>query len=64
MREGRPRRVVGVALFVLWLFAVSATFKVVQKPFAGQIARAVAWSAFDVATTTLVVGVGGSFGLV
>jgi hypothetical protein len=62
MREGRPRRVVGVALFVLWLFAVLAAFYVVQKPFTPETAQAIARSALDVATAALLMGLGAALG--
>jgi hypothetical protein len=53
MRGGRPRQILGIALLVLWLFAVLAAFYVVQKPFTPQTARAIARFVLDVATTML-----------
>jgi hypothetical protein len=53
---------VGVALFVLWLFAVLVAFYIVQKPFTPETAQAVVRSALDVATATLIVGLGAALG--
>jgi hypothetical protein len=62
MRGGRPRQILGISLFVLWLFAVLAAFYVVQKPFTPQTARAIARSVLDIAAATLVVGLGAALG--
>jgi hypothetical protein len=62
MRWRRFWQILGPALFVFWLFAVLAVFYVVQKPFTPETAQAVVRSALDVATATLIVGLGAALG--
>jgi len=62
MKRGRVPRGLGIALFIIWLFAVYIRFYWVQKPFLPETAGAVIRTGLDGAAALGIVGLGAALG--